>query len=269
MKEFFDILKDKIGLNSISDDKYKENQTSIESFSKLKFSSYEEDLELRKENLDYHTVRYKLIIFIMFFLSILCFVLFKEAIFFWGVYIFSILIVYLFMRYLILKCPRICLIVLPLLFMAPLNFIFSALKMDNNQIKLVLLLISMFLALISFNLYKLLPKYIVGEISETVTIVLTFIAIFSKVLPFDKIIFFNLILVEIGVNLNFIELTRKFVMKEDIIIAEKYFREELLSSKPSYKKLIQCYGKGGASYKEKILSNEKFLRIIEQEENKN
>lgn len=271
MKEFFDILKDKFGFNSISDEKYIENQKNIDSFSKLKFSSYEDDFELRKENLKYKTVRYMLVIFLAFLLSIFLLYLmhFKGEIIWIFVYILSLMVGYLFIRYYIFKFPRMCLILFPLIFIVPLIHIFSLFNLDVCSLKCALFLVSTFLAFISATLYLLLPKYIRGEISESVSLLLTIIAIFSKIQPFDNYIFFNLILVEIGVNLSFVELTHKFVKNEDIITAEKYFREELLSSNPSYEKLRQCYGKGGASYKEKILSNEKFLRIIEQEENIN
>ena len=271
MKDFFDIIKDKIGLNSISKEKYIENQSNIKSFSKLKFSSYEDDFELRKENLNYITVRWMLVLFPAFLIYIFLFnfMHFRGGIFWIILYILSLMVVYLCIRYYIFKFPRSCLVLFPLIFIVPLIRIFSLLNLDGSSLKWALFLVSICLVSISSTLYLLFPKYIIGEISEIVTIFLTIIAIISKILPLDNHIFFNLILVEIGVNLSFFELTHKFVKKEDIITAEKYFREELLSSNPSYGKLIQCYGKGGASYKEKILSNEKFLRIIEQEENKN
>ena len=94
-------------------------------------------------------------------------------------------------------------------------------------------------------------------------------SVLSLLVSFDKQCFFELKLFELVVSLTSIGAIDFFRTRKNQTIAEKYFREELLSNEPSYKKLIQCYGKGGASYKEKILSNEKFLRIIEQEENIN
>ena len=44
--------------------------------------------------------------------------------------------------------------------------------------------------------------------------------------------------------------------------AQKIFQEQLLLENPDYKELKKCYYHGGKMYKEKLLSTEKFLRVI-------
>ncbi|HFR3977649.1 TPA: beta-carotene 15,15'-monooxygenase, partial [Streptococcus suis] len=44
--------------------------------------------------------------------------------------------------------------------------------------------------------------------------------------------------------------------------AEKIFRKEVLRIHPVYANLKRCYVVGGETYKDKMLSNEKFLKVI-------
>lgn len=44
--------------------------------------------------------------------------------------------------------------------------------------------------------------------------------------------------------------------------AQKIFQAQLLLKVPQYEKLKKCYYYGGEKYKEKLLSNEKFLKVI-------
>lgn len=44
--------------------------------------------------------------------------------------------------------------------------------------------------------------------------------------------------------------------------AQEIFQEQLLLKVPQYEKLKKCYSYGGEKYKEKLLSNEKFLKVI-------
>lgn len=48
--------------------------------------------------------------------------------------------------------------------------------------------------------------------------------------------------------------------------AQEVFQEQLLSNNSDYEELKKCYYYGGEKYKEKILSTEKFLRLIIQRE---
>lgn len=48
--------------------------------------------------------------------------------------------------------------------------------------------------------------------------------------------------------------------------AQKIFEVQLLSNNPDYEELKKCYYHGGKKYKEKLLSNEKFLNIIVESE---
>ncbi|WP_142917656.1 hypothetical protein [Streptococcus anginosus] len=45
-------------------------------------------------------------------------------------------------------------------------------------------------------------------------------------------------------------------------VAQKIFEVQLLSDNPDYEELKKCYYYGGEKYKEKLLSNEKFLKVI-------
>ncbi|GAD45599.1 hypothetical protein ANG6_0094 [Streptococcus anginosus T5] len=47
---------------------------------------------------------------------------------------------------------------------------------------------------------------------------------------------------------------------------KKIFEVQLLSNNPDYEELKKCYYHGGEKYKEKLLSTEKFLRLIIKKE---
>lgn len=48
--------------------------------------------------------------------------------------------------------------------------------------------------------------------------------------------------------------------------AQRILEVELLSIKPNYYKLKECYFYGGEKYKEKLLSTEKFLEVVVKNE---
>lgn len=54
--------------------------------------------------------------------------------------------------------------------------------------------------------------------------------------------------------------------KKNNNIAQKIFEVQLLSNNTDYEELKKCYYHGGEKYKEKLLSNEKFLNIIVESE---
>ena len=54
----------------------------------------------------------------------------------------------------------------------------------------------------------------------------------------------------------------KYEVSKKYKIAQKIFQEQLLLKSPNYGKLKKCYYHGGEKYKEKLLSNEKFLKVI-------
>ena len=55
-------------------------------------------------------------------------------------------------------------------------------------------------------------------------------------------------------------------MKRELEKAQVIFQEQLLLEKPDYKKLKKCYYYGGDEYKNKLLSVEKFLLTIVENE---
>lgn len=181
--------------------------------------------------------------------------------------LFSFCIIYLFISSNVIKYPYFYLFFGPLIFVLPVDVFI--LNIDSEIFTISEILVASLIFLISYFLSNLLPKYMLEKINDRAIPFLMLFSVLSLLVSFDKQCFFELKLFELVVSLTSIGAIDFFRTRKNQTIAEKYFREELLSNEPSYKKLIQCYGKGGASYKEKILSNEKFLRIIEQEENIN
>ena len=181
--------------------------------------------------------------------------------------LFSFCIIYLFSSSNVIKYPYFYLFFGPLIFVLPVDVFI--LNIDSEIFTISEILVASLIFLISYFLSNLLPKYMLEKINDRAIPFLMLFSVLSLLVSFDKQCFFELKLFELVVSLTSIGAIDFFRTRKNQTIAEKYFREELLSNEPSYKKLIQCYGKGGASYKEKILSNEKFLRIIEQEENIN
>lgn len=51
-------------------------------------------------------------------------------------------------------------------------------------------------------------------------------------------------------------------LEKESLKAQNIFQTQLLSTAPNYKKLKKCYYHGGEKYKEKMLSTEKFLKVI-------
>lgn len=176
-------------------------------------------------------------------------------------------IIYLIISFNVIKYPYFCLLLGPLIFVLPLDTLI--LNIDSEFFTISQILVGLLIWFISYKLSNQLPKYMLEIINDRAISLLMIFSVISLLVSFNKQCFFELKIFELGANLTFIGMFEFSLTKKNQKIAEKYFREELLSSKPSYDKLKQCYGIGGASYKEKILSNEKFLRIIEQEENIN
>lgn len=58
----------------------------------------------------------------------------------------------------------------------------------------------------------------------------------------------------------------KYEVSKKYKIAQKIFEVQLLSNNPDYEELKKCYYHGGEKYKEKLLSTEKFLRLIIKKE---
>ena len=131
----------------------------------------------------------------------------------------------------------------------------NGLKIDwkNSALVMILILISLWLNIRRQSIFQL-------EMS-TSSLIIT-LAILAIIRIFDNRIEAKLLFVFItilGWLINFEVSKRKKV-------AQKIFEKQLLLSNPDYEELKKCYYYGGEKYKEKILSTEKFLRLIKQRE---
>ncbi|HEM6340086.1 TPA: hypothetical protein U2D04_001718 [Streptococcus suis] len=143
---------------------------------------------------------------------------------------------------------------------------FSNFSLDNNikdfwyitGITAFSLLVSVFTSLHKKNIFDLekLEKY--STFISTVLALVTYIIniSISDVNFAGQFLFF--LLIEMLTSSSIISYKMKKMQEE----AEKIFRKEVLRIHPVYANLKRCYVVGGETYKDKMLSNEKFLKVI-------
>jgi len=162
----------------------------------------------------------------------------------------------------------------PLLF----TFIFQAFILNKDSLKaanivsLIAFIVSC-LILIFREIIRSLPLYKIGNYSSTPAIVLSLLAIGISAFDFGKNIYkiedswyWLLFIFLMTFACTIAELIIKTVMKRKLEKAQVIFQEQLLLEKPDYKKLKRCYYYGGDEYKNKLLSVEKFLLTIVENE---
>ena len=121
------------------------------------------------------------------------------------------------------------------------------------------------------NIINYLPIYLIKSLHTSIITLLAIISLFTLVLgpqiiePKDILELFigwGVVLTTATMTLMQISLERKCSKNEEI--AQQIFQEQLLKNEDDidYNRLVECYYYGGEKYKEKLLSTEKFLRVI-------
>ncbi len=181
----------------------------------------------------------------------------------------------------IIKINRYIFIIIPFEFFLffSLLWLFAYLKNDewmycNPKLNIAVFLSSMvFTGFQFFRLFKHFPNYLIESVN---TLIVTLLAISSIVTlvwspniikPENMIELFvgwGIILIIGAVTFIQILFERKSYKNEEI--AQQIFQEQLLKHEDDidYNRLVECYYYGGEKYKEKLLSTEKFLRLIKK-----
>lgn len=163
----------------------------------------------------------------------------------------------------------IILIMLPFL----LSAVFLFLKQNERYILeryklafLFYLLISCIIFYINFRSFKKWATYQLEMIMTNAAFLLLLISLTNMLLgilpgtsdPFAKTFIFLATLLATILKICIID----HECKKNQLRAQNIFQTQLLSTAPNYKELKKCYYHGGEKYKEKMLSAEKFLKVI-------
>lgn len=279
----FKLFNKKIGeiLGVISDELYCKNKEDIRNNSKLKFYDFFDDLNIRIENLKYDAAIYLCKIFkicIFLFLIMIVLVLINAALritdiptyqkkllvglmlilfFPWLYFGLAIIRNRIISKFLTLSVFVIPFPLLILIYLALSNGVLNSLDIDGIC-KLVIA--SFLLGIFTYKYIQFLPLYLIETSNKQITLFLTIITMLIGIdLSSNWGIIISCYL--INVVLNQYLLDRKLEKSQEE--AEKQFEAIILrGSKTEYADLRMCYGYGGTKYKEKILSNESFLRLI-------
>lgn len=270
-------MNDKIFLNRISRNVYKENKKKIETHELLKFNDFQKDLSARIDNIVFEsytsfvTLAFVLGLFVSLssmvvpimnntFIKKNVIVTIIGAIILFGL-LFATFITSLkfFIKNYLIRFPRIALLITPIFTVI---LFYNLLKgiCPYNLINEILLSIISFI--FSVLIIKLLPNYLNVSVSYTITISLSILTIGDKIFPIHFWDFIDAILVVLVVNLNSINIYIKHRDKKNGEIAGGILRNQLLAEETDYEELKKCYAIGGKKYKDKIMENEKFLRKI-------
>lgn len=252
----------------------------------LTFNDYSADLKLRNNAIINDVIGHAIVIIIFgFFLFLLFFAIFfyrdliiKEV--YYGVSLIIIFIITapivinallnLCIVLLIKRFPKLLILFIPIttyLLCFNIAEIINGLFSNNKFIwNVLVVLISIFSLVISNKQIKKFPSYLTVSISETVTLLLSILAIMDSIDLTSFSNFYEGLLITLIININCVNIIIEKKAKSDSEKASKIFMKQLLIDNPSYSELLKCYKFGGNEYKEKILEVEKFLKIINKKE---
>ncbi|KAA0963362.1 hypothetical protein FXF62_09375 [Streptococcus cristatus] len=113
------------------------------------------------------------------------------------------------------------------------------------------------------------PRFLFGDYTSSPTIILAILGILGLILGgvnLEKNYFWSLTFIIVTISSHGIKVVIDELYIEGCHKAQRILEVELLSIKPNYDKLKECYFYGGEKYKEKLLSTEKFLEVIVKNE---
>jgi len=252
----------------------------------LTFKDHSADLKLRNNNI-INDVKYYTIVTIIFvfFLFLIFFALFYYRDFLiknvhYGVSLIIIFIITapiiinallnLCIVLLIKRYPKLLILFIPIttyLLCFNIAEIINGFVSNNKFVwNVLVVLISIFSIFISNQQIKKYPSYLNESISETVTLLLSILAIMEPMDLTSSSNFYEGLLITLIININCVNIIIGKKAKSGAEKASKIFMQQLLIDNPRYSELLECYRLGGNEYKEKILEVEKFLKIINEKE---
>ncbi|RSI44838.1 GNAT family N-acetyltransferase [Streptococcus cristatus] len=274
-------------IEKITEDKYKQNKKDIENLTKLKITDYSEDWKIRLENINHKKGWVYLLLVFSFFAFIItanCFEPPKESlvlrdyiIFFWALFlilcfinsIITLGVVSISFSGLSIKKLKYFTVTSSLIPSAIYGLLWLLDSKYPNRVNLIVgiaILLSSIITWIYIVFILKIPKYLYKEIDDGLSNILVIISavtyIFgwntsNKFLAFLSTLFFAGIVVSTITQLH---------IQKDEVKTRSLFYEELLKKKPDYEQLKRIYFSGGEEFKDKILSNEKMLRVVIENE---
>lgn len=115
------------------------------------------------------------------------------------------------------------------------------------------------------GIIKSQPSFRFGDYNSSPTTILAILAILIYIfgdVDWEKNYIWSLTIIIVTISSYGIEVVIDDLYAEGEQKAQKIFQAQLLLKVPQYEKLKKCYYYGGEKYKEKLLSNEKFLKVI-------
>ena len=271
-------LRTKLGLDK---QRYEQNKKDIESNSKLSFYNYKEDLNLRLQNLELDSKKFYVcgVVALVILLAVaVCnnTIAKNNSVLLAGVLAGGILILVLSMIFfsfnsyrdaIIAKYKTLSIFVFQIPAVLVLFLIYVVFDQKASYSFLGIIFISLFLLLYSEKFFKFLPLYLIDTFDKNVTVLLT---VSTLLLAPYLSAHIGVICVSYLLNITIMQIRLNFKLKKSQLEAEEIFENVLLSDydeKTEYQKLLKCYAKGGDKYKEKILSDREFLKLIKRFEN--
>ena len=148
--------------------------------------------------------------------------------------------------------------------------VFGNYNLENNLIltMFIVSIVSMIVILLLFFIIKSQSIFQIEASSSSPAIILSILAILTLIFEVDlsKHQMWALIVLLLTISSTILDLLINNKCLDGHEIAQEIFQEQLLLEKPRYKELKKCYYHGGEKYKEKLLSTEKFLRLIKKRE---
>ena len=127
-------------------------------------------------------------------------------------------------------------------------------------------------SILIFIIFRYTIKYLsIFQLENSNTISIAILALLSMStrilnINWEKSPFWMLFIIFLTISSTVLKPIINHEQKKRQQTAQKIFEEQLLSNNPDYEELKKCYYHGGKKYKEKLLSNEKFLNIIVESE---
>ncbi|HFU4189238.1 TPA: hypothetical protein ACGO8C_000733 [Streptococcus suis] len=266
---------------------YESNKQKIDSRLHLKISDFTEDFKMRLENMKYESknLLLKVVISWIIFMSIAYvididwikgnpllsapFFSFVSLVIFGAIYY---LFLYLNQSLFSKGHFKMIYFTIPLPWLVFDLIIWHFIRFDNTNINITIIFLTVFISIFhSKFFYKSTPNYLLDIIVEDFSAVLSLISIITLLVSpslFSSknqwILIYSLSCILLTILLISVTFFANKKLRNNTEEARLIFREQLLiqSSQIDYDMLKKCYALGGEQYKDKMLSNEKFLKII-------
>lgn len=266
-------------LGMISREDYKKNQNEIENNSKLRFYNNKDDFNLRLQNMKHDSLKYYLVVLIAILFLFLLSVLFKDEVpddstkkilqIVIGIAIGAIVCFFNFYvrDKLISKYTKFSVFIFPIQTLTFLYLFYKVLDQSEQYRILGFVVMSILLFLVSCKFIRFLPLYMIDTYNKNITIFLTIVTlIFGPDLTSD----WGMVSLSYLLNITLIQILLDLRLEKNQAEAEKIFEKILIDDHDAkYADLLRCYAKGGNKYREKILENKQFLKVINEIENNN